>query len=189
MQSEKLMQTNIITEKLKQQFETQKQSEQSPKRKKSRGQDMAEEIKTRRENEERRKENEERRRREEKEEESGEEEMEEGEMPELEEITEDEAILDMHLHREDSAADASLYNITIATQNQSLTSQKPKQIKELFQQGKIKYLRSNNTKISNRIIEELILANKMSCKTNNIIHVNKAKYKELKNGTTIDPNG
>ena len=142
---------------------------------------MAEEIKMRRENEERR-------RREEKEEEKGEEEMEEGDMPELEEITEDEAILDMHLNRVDSAADASLYKISIATQNQSLTNQKPKQLKELFQQGKIKYLRSTETKISNRVIEELILANKMSCKTTNIIHVNKAKYKEIKNGTTIKPN-
>ena len=187
MQSEKLMQTNIITQKLKEQFETQ-QTEKSPKRKKSRGQDMAEEIKMRKVEEEREKREEERRSREEEEEGSEGENMEEGEVPELEDITEDEAILDMHLNRFDSVADVSLYKINIITQNPSLTGQKPKQMKEMFQQGKIKYTRSAKTKISNRVIEELILASKMSFKTNNIIHVNKAKYKETKNGMTIDPN-
>ena len=130
IQSEKLIQTNIIAEKLKQKYETEKE-DTSPKRKKSKGQVTTEGM--RREDEERRVEEEEV------------DEMEEGEVPELEEITEDEAILDMHLNREDGAADASLYHISIVTQNQSLTNQNPKQLKELHQKGKIKYVKSTKT--------------------------------------------
>lgn len=168
IKSEKLLQTNIITEKLKEQFQ---ETEKSPKRKKSRGQDMQEEIRRQREDEERM-----------------EQEMEAEIIPELEEITEDEAILDMHLNRIDNAADASLYNITIITPNPNITNLKPKQLKELYQQGKVKYIKSSKTKISDRIIEELILANKMSCQTNNIQQVQKTKYKEYKNGQIINQN-
>lgn len=170
IESEKLIQTNIITEKLKEQFDSQ-QKESSPKRKKSRGQDMEKEM---RESVVRRKR-----------EEVRVEEMEEEEIPELEDITEDEAILDMHLNREDTTADASLYNIKIVTANQNLTKQNPEQLKELYKQGKIKYNRTSKTKITNRIIEELILASKMHCNQNSIVYLNKTKFKEIKNGQEI----
>ena len=171
LKSEKLMQANHITEKLKEQLDAQK-TETSPKRKKSRGQDMEEEI---------------RRRDEERENEWREEEMEMEDIPELEDITEDEAILDMHLHREDTPADASLYKIKMISQKPNLTDQTPEQIKELYQQNKIKFNRTTETKISNRTIEELILAKKMGCKSSNIVHVTKAKYREFKNGQITQP--
>ena len=106
IKSEKLMQANHITEKLKEQLDAQK-SEISPKRKKSRGQDMEEEMRRREE------------------EEGREEEMDMEDMPELEDITEDEAILDMHLHRENTPADASLYHIKMISQKPNLTDQSP----------------------------------------------------------------
>ena len=143
IRSEKLIQSNIIADKLKEQY-SKYESENSPKRKKSRGkQEEYEEV-----------------------EEMEEEEVEREEMPELEEITEDEAILDLHLNREDAAAEASLYHIKIVTANQNLKRQNTKQLKELYQQGKIKYNRTPKTKITNRTIEELILGNKMHCKNN-----------------------
>ena len=122
------------------------------------------------------------RRRREKELEVREEEMDMGEIPELEDITEDEAILDMHLNRENTPADASLYYIEKVTTTPNLNNQSPKQIKELYQQNKIKFKRSKQTKISNKIIEELILANKMECKSSNITQISKTKFKEVKNG-------
>lgn len=167
IQSEKLMQTQIITEKLKEQYDNQKT--ESPKRKKSRGQEMEREMRSVRE-----------------EEEQDEEEMDMEDMPDLEDITEDEAILDMHLNRVDTPADASFYKIKIITHLSNLNNQSPKQVKELYQQGKIKYNRSKKTKISNKIIEELILANKMGCTSSCVTQVSKARYKEVRNGQTID---
>ena len=163
IKSDKLIQTNAIAEKLKEQYATH-QTESSPKRKKSKGQILEKEVRGR---------------------EDEEEEMEDVEtenIPDLEDITEDDAILDLHLNREGIAAEASLYNLKIVTTNQNLQNQTPKQLKELYKQGKIKYIRGQKTKISNRVIEEILLGGRMHCNKPSILYMNKAKYKEIKNG-------
>ena len=83
--------------------------------------------------------------------------MSEQEMLDLEDITEDDAILDMHLNRTDKIADATLYQIKIITKDNTVTKLQPKQLRKFFQQGKIKYSRTEGTTISSKVIEELIL--------------------------------
>ena len=85
IESNKLIHSNIISEQLKQHY-AKDQQEISPKRKKSRGPEKENEVEEEEEAEERM--------------------SQQGEMPDLEEITEDEAILDMHLHRTDTPAEA-----------------------------------------------------------------------------------
>ena len=108
--------------------------------------------------------------------------MSEQEMPDLEEITEDEAILDMHLNRTDAIADAPLYNIRIITKDTTITNLKPNQLRKFFQQGKVKYVTTEKTKINNKVIEELILKEKMECREACLVLVNSGKFKGVKNG-------
>ena len=150
IESHKLIHTNIISEELKKHY-NKDQQEKSPPRKKSRGADREEEMEATGGDQE------------------GEEDMSEQEMPDLEDITEDEAILDMHLNRTDTIADASLYNTLIITKDNTVTKLQPKQLRKFFQQGKVKYARTERTTIPNKIIEQLILKEKMECGEGNIM--------------------
>ena len=158
-----LIHTNIISEQLKKHYNLDQQ-EFSPKRKKSRVADQEKEINQ----------------------EVEEEEMSEQEIPELEEITEDEAILDMHLNRTNTTADASLYEIKIVTKDNTITKLNPQQMRNLYQQGKIKFTRTVKTKITNKVAEELIDRGKMECGEDSVYVVGGAKFKGIRNGQQFE---
>ena len=109
-----------------------------------------------------------------------------GEMPDLEDITEDEAILDMHLNSLDSKAEANLYQLRIVTKDNTIKELKSNKLKTLFQQGKIKFVRTNKTKISNKIIEELIMKEKLECKEADLFVFSGGRFKGIRNGQEWD---
>ena len=164
--SMKLFDSHIIAEKLKKQYS---EEQNSPKRKKSRGPEREEETREREE-----------------------EEMEEGEivtgeMPDLEEFSENEDILDQHMTREGITTDSTMLGIELITNkefNKETKQIEPAEIKELYQKGKIKYIMNKDCKLSERNIENMILGQKIHCKTNKITYLKTSKYKQIKNGQT-----